>query len=831
MNRIIKQTFYAIMLMAFVSVSFPFEMNAQSEAEKIKITPGRLHLTKATRFVKSEVPFDRLQPVYDGIFGLPVFNYDTYTECWQFRSIDGQLIFGPQWEWYGNLKPRFNSGVAVVKNPKNQHPVILYSDGRVKELPQTYGVITEFMDGVAMVREASASQGVSLFYININGDKVYSHLTETNAHRLSRPEIRPIECGRRAYYSNKVKKWGFLDASGKIVMQPQFLDVRDFKNGYALVLIPTGEYEGKLAIIDVSGNIICDNIMEESVSSMKSTLHISNVSSNGIFTISDNRGYDTKYIRVSPYEELFTAYAGMNFEGDYAFLVPQDAEDEIPIVVDKDFFPVGKWDLPFTYHDFGYRKPTFSPIGVATLDNSAVIDNKGNVILATDYKIGDFSEDGYAPFEAVFIARDKDDAEIEMTGYCLPTGEIVFAYCSDPIIEDYFILPPIPGELPDLPGIDDPIPDPPYTPIIENRPPLGPIYIATKYDVKVVAYPQEAATVYGSGKYEFGDTVRVTGTPNEGWKLVDIKCNKRIGSKTDIFNKFVVNGSLEITCYFVKDDEPKAPPTMNYSGVLPLEQFDKSVVELPIWLELSADKNIDTPYGNVHGYLAIAHNPDKQLHFANSGGEDEIFVNMFMAPMLVRGLQTDEETGKNYLMLDGGEVAAGNMLYKSNHSSSDKANDFKTLLANLMLIFDNFKYIEITPARYRIEIIGNIGDESFTFGKLERLSAIHGWLPGGDERFAEHSQGLFVSVKKVGLDQDLMLNRKMVKSDDKPQIWWYPTAGFQGVVGDETSITKVVEKLGETYREFTTDIDQKKNFNFSDFTRDLEKNLLKPVKF
>ena len=104
-------------------------------------------------------------------------------------------------------------------------------------------------------------------------------------------------------------------------------------------------------------------------------------------------------------------------------------------------------------------------------------------------------------------------------------------------------------------------------------------------------------------------------------------------------------------------------------------------------------------------------------------------------------------------------------------------------------------------------------------------------MPGGDERFAEHSQGLFVSVKKVGLDQDLMLNRKMVKSDDKPQIWWYPTAGFQGVVGDETSITKVVEKLGETYREFTTDIDQKKNLNFSDFTRDLEKNLLKPVKF
>ena len=62
-----------------------------------------------------------------------------------------------------------------------------------------------------------------------------------------------------------------------------------------------------------------------------------------------------------------------------------------------------------------------------------------------------------------------------------------------------------------------------------------------------MAYPAKGGKVYGSGEYSLGDTIRVTGTPAEGYHISEI-VSDRMCSSTETFNKFVVLGDMTITC-------------------------------------------------------------------------------------------------------------------------------------------------------------------------------------------------------------------------------------------------------------------------------------------
>ena len=82
-------------------------------------------------------------------------------------------------------------------------------------------------------------------------------------------------------------------------------------------------------------------------------------------------------------------------------------------------------------------------------------------------------------------------------------------------------------------------------------------------------------------------------------------------------------------------------------------------------------------------------------------------------------------------------------------------------------------------------------------------------------------------AKTAGLHSNFLNDSKMSVSDKKPQIWWYPTMEFYGGKTDKETLEKIVKKLGETYRDFVSDIDSFKDANFSDFFMDLEKNVFK----
>ena len=746
MNRILSTMLTTVTLLGAFVVS---------SAQESK-TP---YVTDKTVLIKKNVHFSSLQPVSDGKFTLNEYNraigYGSYWSSW---TIDGYRLYGPEWEQFGNEKPMWDSGALVVKDPKVKLPVILYDDCKIKEFRKTCSQVSQFVDGVAMVIEQSEDGNLS-YYIDNTGEKILPHLEESGVGYRSSAVVRPIKCGLRAYLCNKTSTWGYLDESGQVVIEPKFHDVRDFVNGYALVITKNGDSAGYLTFIDKSGKEVCKPKYEGSVYTMSSANFVSDINADGNYYVSDRYGESRKFYNVKSEAEI------------------------------------------------NYNNPVFLPNGsYVTVNKKTVYDASGNVVLVApeDGYIGDFCDEGYAPFAGRVALKGGD--MVEMSGYCRPSGEIVLAFCKPGMI-----VIPIKEDTLSRTIIDIP-------------------REKAKYDVRVVAYPQNGGVVYGTGKYHLGDTIRVTGTPAENYTLVGIN-QTRLLKKTKQFNKFVVNGAGVVTCYFVEDIKHEDPAvTGGYLGSLPIPQYDGSVVNVPIWLEISKDKDVKSPYGdNTYGYLAVAYDPSKIHHVRNQGSNDgEVFLNYFMAPMLVTGLYKDPYTRKNYLMLDGGEVVAGNIIVKENNAKTGKVDSFKTGLANLMLLFDGFNDIKITPGKYRVEILyGNIGDESFTFGQLERLSVEHGWLPGAHETFTQRKKGLFVRAKTAGLHSNFLNDSKMSVSDKKPKIWWYPTMEFYGGKTDKETLEKIVKKLGETYRDFVSDIDSFKDANFSDFVMDLEKNVFK----
>ena len=800
-------------LLAIVGLAGPI---AVTSAQDYK-TP---YVTDKTVFIDKEVHYGNLRPVSDGKFIVFEYNqaigYGSYCSSW---TIDGYCISEPVWENFGPEKPSWDSGACVLKDPKAKIGVILYSNGVIREFRKNQGVVTQFHDGVAMALETVNGQNVS-YYINTRGRKIYPHLAEVLEKYPYEAYSCPLNDNRRAYYSNKTRSWGYLDAAGQIVIEPKFESARDFVNGYALVSIKT-DNTSYVAFIDAKGNEVCK--VAEGLGNVRELSRISDVASCGVYSISEFRGNNTKYFTVKPHAEVHAAEAGMEFIDGYAFMIPTGASEERPDVYDKNFKKVGSWD--FVYYDFAYRKPTFSPYKLLTVHQEKVLDPKGKVILTAvkDGKIGDFCDEGYAPF---FAELPVNGQVVSMSGYCRSNGEIVLAFCKGLNSSQYGK--PVPPPLtPPLPPPPPPGPEPEPGDDIQLPPGTR---IPALYEVTVVASPEKGGTVYGTGKYELGDTIRVTGAIAKDYTLVGIKAGKEL-KKTKMSNRFVVQGDGEITCYFVPDEDETELESSKYHGTLPLPLYDGSLMDIPIWLEVSKDKDIKSPYGdNTYGYLALAFDPTKHYHF-RSGGEDskdELFAHMFMAPMLVTGLYKDEETGKTYLILKGGEVRAGNMLFKAVNEKSGKTNDMGTAMANLMLLFDGFRDVKLTPAKYRIEILdGAIGSESFTFGQLERLSVEMGWLPGGHEHFTTRKKGLFVMSKESGLKHDLVLGRKMTAATTVPKIWWYPPREFFPEGDDKGKFDKIVEKLGKSYREYVSDIDKFKEFNFSDFVLDIENNVLK----
>lgn len=176
--------------------------------------------------------------VYDGIFSISI---NGRANTYRFYRVKNATQVGNS-DWYAIQNPRFDHGVCAVRScvPYSGDPekpytckyrwYILKSNGDSIALDPSITQVTNFYDGLAV---ASTGPYNERFYINDKGQKVYPHI------KLAKSNLDfknyPLTEGTRRLFKSDNGKFGYMDATGRVVIQPQYEKARNFSGGYALV--------------------------------------------------------------------------------------------------------------------------------------------------------------------------------------------------------------------------------------------------------------------------------------------------------------------------------------------------------------------------------------------------------------------------------------------------------------------------------------------------------------------------------------------------------------------------------------------------------------------
>lgn len=152
----------------------------------------------------------------------------------------------------------FGAG-RVILYDSNRIPVIYDTNFKaVKKLVGCTNFTNYNNDGVAMIVHSTAKTKSNLKYIDINGNFVFSNINMGLSHLDNRTvcdglavfPMSPTRTTNKTYY-------GFRDAKGNVVIDAKYEDACDFSNGLAAVAM-TSEHDNvkKWGFIDTSGNLV-----------------------------------------------------------------------------------------------------------------------------------------------------------------------------------------------------------------------------------------------------------------------------------------------------------------------------------------------------------------------------------------------------------------------------------------------------------------------------------------------------------------------------------------------------------------------------------------------
>lgn len=786
------------------------------------------YLSPRTRYLVRDVWFDNLPEISEGIFYVQQYNRSIgYASYYGFWTIDGRCLFPAIYEGFTKEKPRFNSGACVVKATGTQRhsPVILYADGTQKSLSHEWTDMTQFHDGVAMVCENIERRVLNIFYIDTEGKKIWPHLANMNTKSGIALHMRDVSEGLRAYYSNPDRAWGFLNNDGTVAIKPRFIDVRDFKNGYALVIEKRPEGGEKTMFIDKQGREVVE--VPERISTLQYAWHISNIS-NGYFAINGN-SEPTRFFNLKG-EEVKQFANASGFADGFAFVQTEKYTDKV-YTINTNFDIIGRWPFPadqFKGYDINFNKVPYYTLPYHYI----TINPEGEPVMyvpggnMSDNRLGQFSPDGYAAARSVFGDPNDPSRRFMYTGYIDTKGEYQVVFITEPEAAG-----PFDGELPGPQPIHPtpipiPIPGPEPTPPIPgplpiygrltpvDTVPIGPEdggdESSVRYRVNVLASPAEGGTVYGSGEYAYGDTIRVTGKPAKGYQLSCIE-SSRMSSVTETFNKFVVHGDMDITCYFTKKDTTENLGAAVLEGRLPIG-------ELPVYLYLG-DGGGNRFSAPSQGYMAIVTDDMPSFSATDAKNHGTGTINIFFVPMDVRGLV--EEDGHRYMRLDGGVMKYANLSVTDNTAVGFLNNP----LISMMIAFDGANQGELQPGAYRVEILdGKPEDGKMTLGMMQRFSPKYGWIDADDPSFHIPLGGFFIKRVDKGLGADF-LNGVVLNKAGERQIKWEPDASFYG--GDPSAMEAFSGALGRMFRKAVAGTPYS-DYDMLQFSTDLDNHVFKP---
>lgn len=154
---------------------------------------------------------------------------------WGYINNEGRTAIEPRYDYAEDFQ---DNGLAIVQR-KNSSGLI-DSSGREKVKP-IYSFIAPFAEGRAVVSDAKGYT-----FIDEKGKEVTSARYDY---------LNSLHEGRALFSKQSTtgnSRYGYLDAQGKEVLPPVYLDAGDFMNGMALVKTSEGEY----ALIDPQGRVL-----------------------------------------------------------------------------------------------------------------------------------------------------------------------------------------------------------------------------------------------------------------------------------------------------------------------------------------------------------------------------------------------------------------------------------------------------------------------------------------------------------------------------------------------------------------------------------------------
>ncbi len=224
------------------------------------------HFTEASK--KIVIPKDgAVSPeIHEGMIALHKYPQQMFVNV-----ETGEYVFGTDFVFTrGNdaNSPYFSGGAMMAWRTKEGEystvPFIIYPDGKYRDFPtgtkNSAGMSNDvmaassFVEGYALVRRGSYMSS-TLSFIDKNGKNVFPALNSKYAGTMGDMTVYPVRENRRVYYNAELKKYGYADANGAIIIKPQFDKALNFSEGLAAVMIKEN-YVEKWGFIDLTGKLV-----------------------------------------------------------------------------------------------------------------------------------------------------------------------------------------------------------------------------------------------------------------------------------------------------------------------------------------------------------------------------------------------------------------------------------------------------------------------------------------------------------------------------------------------------------------------------------------------
>lgn len=369
------------------------------------------YVNGSTIYINPEPDDDKaigVTPISEGIWGRH------FPDGFQLYDTRGLKFTDSRWYLPGtSAVPKMTKWGMIVQKSGDPQPCpyyLLRPDGSVTRCPAEWIYPTEFVDGLAIVGIRKNYQ-INYKYITPDLKIAFPHLSPS-AERFEDKAATtpPLSEGLRAY-ATKVDYntlWGYIDANGKIVIEPQFREARSFHCGRALVK----DLEGNKFFIDKTGKKAYEPHWEKYD-------NVSDYDSN-ICAAPGNRFDETDYYDLHG-QKIRTLKRGTPFHDGYAFCFVFDEARNKDIVrqVSKDF-SIGR-EIGVTTGDF--NRPSYDEKGIAHFTSRMVDNGPCNGEYFFDYTIGPFSKEGLAPATMV-----TNDGKTLYKGFVDTAGHFVLVY-------------------------------------------------------------------------------------------------------------------------------------------------------------------------------------------------------------------------------------------------------------------------------------------------------------------------------------------------------------------------------------------------------------------